>query len=201
MARRGGDGGRGGARGSPSSSSSMRALSDPRRGGMRPRWPRRHARAPRVRNGVTTSDVIAAASELPGGFACSAHSRTECVVRSLSAKVTLIVTQTAASVRVISGAVPRRSSPSRRSLCRWLGVFAGDVRALWGGLGRALCAVLLCREAVGRLLPRWRQRCSAHGGVGGAGRWRRVVAVSALADVPGTARWLGALAGGGVRAA
>ena len=154
-------------------------------------------------NGVATSDVIAAAPEpeLPGGFACSAHSRTECVVRSLSAKVTLIVTQTAASVRVISGAVPRRSSPSRRSLCRWLGVFAGDVRALWGALGRALCAVLLCREAAGRLLPRWRQRCSAHGGVGGAGRWRRVVAVSALADVPGTARWLGALAGGGVRAA
>ena len=36
-------------------------------------------------NGAATSDVIAAAPELPGGFACSAHSRTECVVRSLSA--------------------------------------------------------------------------------------------------------------------
>ena len=54
------------------------------------------------------------------------------------------------------------------------------------------------------MLPRRRRQYSAHGGVGGAERWRRVVAVDAKADVPGTASWLGVRAlpgGGGVHAA
>ena len=141
----------------------MRAVSVPCRGALCGLGGHGGARGRRGWNGVATSGAIAAAPELPaGGFACSlALARRLCVVRFLGAEVTLVVARAAAPVWAISGGVALRCSPSRRSVCRWLAVSACDARARCGGLGRVLCAVLLC-HAAGRLLPRF------GGGGGGA---------------------------------
>ena len=162
------------------------------------RWPRRHARAPRVERRRHVRCDRRRAGAAWRLCLLSVHSRAPCVVRSLGAEVTLIVMRAGAPVRAISGVVSLRHSPSRRLLCRWLGVSAGDARArcgvwIWGARG-ALCC---CAAAAGRLLTRRRRRYSAHGGVDGAERWFRVVAVGAKADVPGTSpslsvsSWLG----------
>ena len=93
------------------------------------------------------------------------HSRAACAVHFIGAGVTLVLTRTAAQAWATSRGVSLRCSPSRRSVCRSAGGVACPramhVRVVrCGGLGRALCAVLLC-HATGRLLPRL-------GGRGGA---------------------------------
>ena len=98
---------------------------------------------------------------------------------------------------------PRRFPPRQHGPLVWLGVFACDAAraVVWVGARTVRSAAVLPPR--GRL---WSQRGgggggAAYDGVGGTGRWRRVVAVGAPAAsrCAGAAWRLGALAGGGAR--
>jgi hypothetical protein len=113
------------------------------------------------------------------------------VVRFLGAAVTCCVTRAAAAIVASSESVsPRRFPPRQNGPLVWLGAFTGDgacaavVRVGWG----ARCALCCCAAATGAVVVsawrRWQQR-RTYGGIGGTGRWRRVVAVGTSADAPG----------------
>ena len=149
------------------------------------------ARGHRGWNGATTPGAIAAASKPPpGGFACSL--RTHASFRGAFPRRggCVCVTRAAAAIVASSESVsPRRFPPRQNGPLVWLGAFTGDaacavVRVGWG----ARCALCCCAAATGAVVVsawrRWQQR-RTYGGIGGTGRWRRVVAVGTSADAPG----------------
>ena len=142
------------------------------------RWPRRHARAPRVERRRHVRCDRRRAGAAWRLCLLSVHSRAPCVVRSLGAEVTLIVMRAGAPVRAISGVVSLRRSPSRRLLCRWLGVSAGDARArcgVWIGARAVRCAAV----------PQRRGGCY----LGGDGGTAPTVALTAPGVGVASSRW------------
>ena len=156
-------------------------------------------RGRRGRNGVATSCAIATAPELPGGSACPlALARRVCGAFYRCGSYAGFDADGSAGLGDQQGRVAALLSVASVGLpvCRWCGVSARDARArcaLWWIGARAVCCAAVPRNGAVVTSARRARRCSAHGGVSGAGLWRRVLAVGALADVPAAAWWLGAL--------